>query len=71
MQIVIEGVDGLAISGQDGKDIELQVEPRYADVLTFRECSNVALNNLTIGHTKEQGSCEEKFSSLKIVRRLH
>lgn len=58
VQIVIEGVDGLTISGQDGKDIELQVEPRYADVLTFRECSNVALNNLTIGHTKEQGSCE-------------
>lgn len=58
VQIVIEGVDGLTISGQDGKDIELQVEPRYADVLTFRECSDIALENLTIGHTVEQGNCE-------------
>lgn len=58
LQFVIYDVDGLTISGQDGKYVELQVEPRYADVLSFENCSDISINNMTIGHTIEQGSCE-------------
>lgn len=57
LQLVIEDVDGLTISGQEGKDIELQVEPRYADVLSFVDCKDITINHMTIGHTIEQGSC--------------
>lgn len=57
VQIVIKDVDGLTIAGQDGKTIELQVEPRYADVLAFEDCTNITISNMTIGHTIEQGFC--------------
>ena len=55
--IVIKDVRGLTISGEEGKNIELQVEPRYADVLRFEECENINISNLTMGHTPEQGTC--------------
>jgi len=33
-------------------------EPRYADVLSFHDCSDLTIENVTLGHTVEQGSCE-------------
>lgn len=57
IQIVIQDVDDLTISSLDGKHVELQVEPRYADVISFRDCSDITITDLTIGHTIEQGSC--------------
>lgn len=57
IQFVIQNVDGLTISGQTNKYVEIQVEPRYADVLAFENCSNITISNMTIGHTIEQGSC--------------
>jgi hypothetical protein len=32
-------------------------EPRYSDVLCFQGCSAIELENITFGHTTEQGSC--------------
>lgn len=58
VQIIITDVDNLSIRGQEGENIELQVEPRYADVLRFENCTDITLSNMTMGHTKEQGSCE-------------
>lgn len=57
IQIVIHDVEGLTISGEDGKKVEIQVEPRYADVLAFEDCTDITLNNMIIGHTPEQGNC--------------
>ncbi|MBR5381787.1 MAG: right-handed parallel beta-helix repeat-containing protein, partial [Oscillospiraceae bacterium] len=37
-------------------DVEIVVEPRYANVLCFIDCSNVAVTDLTAGHT-DTGSC--------------
>lgn len=65
IQIVIKDVDGLTIKGQDGKNIELQVEPRYADVLTFDGCEDITLSNMTMGHTTEQGECEGDVLELR------
>ena len=57
-QLAICGVDDLMICG--GSDspayTEIVTQPRYAAVLSFRDCENVNLGNLTIGHT-ETGEC--------------
>lgn len=35
----------------------LTTEPRYADVLSFYGCDNVAVQGITVGHTIEPGYC--------------
>lgn len=35
----------------------LSCVPRYADVLTFENCSNIYVTHITLGHTQEPGSC--------------
>ncbi len=58
-QLVIHGVDGLAIrsDAEHPEDTVLAAVPRYANVLCFRDCSDIALSNFTAGHTKEPGAC--------------
>lgn len=48
-QLILYGMKNLTIIGESGA--ELVVEPRYSYVLTFKNCRNVVLRNLTIGHT--------------------
>lgn len=57
-EIVICNVDDLIIRGGSelAADTELVVEPRYATVFNFENCSGLTLSALTLGHT-EQGSC--------------
>ena len=40
-----------------GDNSTLLVNPRYANVICFRECSNIKLIGLTLGHTPRKGSC--------------
>lgn len=58
VEAVVTGADGLNIIGlgRDRGETELVVEARYADVLGFVNCSEVALANLTLGHT-DGGDC--------------
>lgn len=57
-QAEIREVDGLTILGaKDGK-VEVVAEPRYSDVLYFKNCSDIAIENITFGHTIEPGNCE-------------
>ena len=57
-QAEIRGVEGLTIRGaKDGK-VEVVAEPRYSDVLYFNDCSDISIENITFGHTPEQGTCE-------------
>ena len=57
--LVIENVDNMTIRSADGdvKAHTLSATPRYANVLSFRNCSNITLFGFTAGHTKEPGSC--------------
>ena len=57
--LVIQNVNNMTIRSNDGrmKKHTIAVVPRYADVLTFRSCSNITVSGFTAGHTKEQGSC--------------
>lgn len=57
VELVITDIDGLTIRGKDGKKVELQVEPRYADVLRFENCANISISSLIMGHTPDMGSC--------------
>lgn len=54
-QLTLKNIANLTIDGGNGA--EIVVEPRYANVLTFLNCKNITLRNLTLGHTDE-GYCE-------------
>ena len=54
-QLVLNQCVNLVIQGTDGAAIV--VSPRYAYPLSFRNCRNITLRNLTIGHTDE-GYCQ-------------
>ena len=57
--LVIRNVDNMTIRGatENYKAHTLEAVPRYANVLTFEDCSNITLSGFTAGHTKEQGEC--------------
>ena len=55
--LILNGVNGLQIIGAGKDETFLVTEPRYADVLTFDNCSGIVLNGLTAGHTQEPGEC--------------
>ena len=70
-QAEIHGVEGLTIRGEAGGKVEVVAEPRYSDVLNFSDCSDIAIENITFGHTIEQGHCEGAvlaFDSCKNIR---
>ncbi len=57
-EVIVTGVKNCIISGSAGADsTSVVVEPRYADVLSFSDCFNISIDNLTIGHTTEPGYC--------------
>lgn len=68
-ELIITGVDNLTIRGQDDLAI-ISAVPRYADVLTFRDCSNIYLQNLTVGHTREPGECMGGVVNLENSRQI-
>ncbi len=53
--LVIENVPGLRLIGQG--EVSILAQPRYAEVITFRGCWDLSLENLTLGHTTEPGGC--------------
>lgn len=59
LEIVIEGVDDLMISGgtANREETYIAIDPRYSAVFRFENCSNLQLNSFTAGHT-DRGTCE-------------
>ena len=59
LELVIQNVTGLSILAfsEDAAATTISAVPRYADVLTFKSCSEIDLVGFTAGHTKEPGSC--------------
>jgi hypothetical protein len=51
-ELTISNLDRFELTGT-----KILADPRYAWVLNFSQCTNVALRNLTIGHTKS-GYCQ-------------
>ena len=56
-QLTIQDVSNLSLRGAGMGESVISTDPRYADVIHFRNCSNVSLSSLTAGHTKEPGFC--------------
>lgn len=57
-ELTISGVTNLTIRGAgEDRTNTISAVPRYAYVLNFENCANIYLEGLTIGHTKEPGSC--------------
>ncbi len=69
-QAEIHGVEGLTIRGAAGGKIEVVAEPRYSDVLNFSDCSDIVIENVTFGHTIEQGHCEGAVLSFDHCRNI-
>lgn len=63
-EIIIQGVENLTIESQGHKS-ELLIAPSYANVINFRDCSNITLSNLIFGHYPKKGSCEGGVISIK------
>ena len=57
--LVIHDVNGLSVQAQNSASgaTTLAAIPRFADVIAFRNCSNLSLFGFTAGHTKEPGVC--------------
>lgn len=58
-ELYITGVSNLTIrgSGDDRTANVLSAVPRYANVLTFVNCSSIMVQGLTAGHVEEPGAC--------------
>ena len=58
-ELYITGVTNLTVrgAGEDRTAVVISATPRYADVLSFENCSNIQISGLTAGHTKEPGYC--------------
>ncbi len=55
--ITVRRLENLTIRGCGEKPVRLLVRPRYAWVLSFEDCRNVALENLVVGHAPAAGYC--------------
>lgn len=56
-ELVLDEIYNLTLEGIGDKPVEIVVEPRYADVLTFVNCTKISLKNIKAGHTLEKGYC--------------
>lgn len=57
--LIITGVENFSIVSKDDlpEKHTISALPRYANVLTFRNCKNIMVKGFTAGHTVEPGSC--------------
>ena len=55
--LIINAVEGLSIIGAGADSTEISAIPRYANVLSFYNCSGLSLSGFTAGHTQEPGEC--------------
>lgn len=54
VQLVVSDVDHIIMIGDN---TQITTKPRYAQVLKFKNCSNIALENITLGHLPDLGYC--------------
>ena len=69
-QAEINEVERLTIRGSKGGRVEVVAEPRYSDVLYFNDCSDIVIENITFGHTIEQGNCQGAVLAFDYCRKI-
>lgn len=69
-ELIIKDVSDFKLVGNHSR---LLVEPRYSTGITFRDCKNIQIEGITIGHTPHKGACVgavlrfENCSNIQIV----
>lgn len=56
-ELIISDVENLKIIGVGNSPSRLLAQPRYAEVLRFRNCHNLTIENIEAGHSPEPGYC--------------
>ena len=56
-QLTLTGVENLTIRGSGLHVTIVETDPRYANVIAMENCSNVKLEDITAGHTRNRGEC--------------
>ena len=56
-ELVVTGVENLTIAGESPENTLISARPRYADVVSFRDCQGLTLSGFTAGHTEAPGIC--------------
>ena len=55
--LVLRDLDNLTLTAGGPHRVTVTAEPRYADVISFENCSKLSLSNFTAGHTQDPGEC--------------
>ncbi|MCR5090560.1 MAG: right-handed parallel beta-helix repeat-containing protein [Oscillospiraceae bacterium] len=56
-ELSLFGLSNLSLIGSGSERCRIVTEPRYANVLQFRDCDRITLSGLTVGHTDGVGYC--------------
>ncbi len=65
-QLVLHDLDGLCLVGEGIGMTLVSAAPRYADVLYFENCRDLALKDMTLGHRIEPGYCAGNVLELSL-----
>ena len=56
-ELVISNLQGLNLVGGGMDKTLVSAQPRYADVISFNNCRDISLVDMTLGHSEAPGSC--------------
>jgi hypothetical protein len=56
-ELVISNVENFKIVGLGNQPARLLTSPRYGEVIRFRNCNHISLENIEAGHGPEKGIC--------------
>jgi len=57
LELLIEGVENLQIIGMGKRKPDLVTRPQYGNVIMFKNCKNITIDNIEAGHGPEKGYC--------------
>ncbi len=57
-ELQLKGVDGLTIQGAGQELTQMTMEPRWANVISVLDSSDVTIQDMTLGHTQRAEVCE-------------
>ena len=57
-ELNISNISNLTIEGPNTGIAELVIDPRYAEIIRFKECDNVNIKNIKAGHTPNTYECD-------------
>ena len=71
MSLVLNDLNNLSIEAEQGAKVNLLIDPRYAYVLSFKNCNNVNISGIIAGHYPDKGDCTGgvfKFEDCKDIQ---